>query len=290
IALAGPAVSGALAAGCGLLAGAAAAAGAADLATATLAWLALTNAILAGFNLLPAFPLDGGRVYQALQWRRSGSYVDATRKAAALGRVVANGLIALGVVEIALGAAGSGLWMLMIGWFVRAAGRAEADTAEARAVFGDRPVSSIMTPRPVTAPAAISVAELVERYVLGARHSAYPVVDADGAPVGLVTLEHVRRIPVDERARRRVDEAAAPLRAVLVVGPDDSAAELSMLLSRAPGGRALVVAEGRVVGIVTARDVLGAWAAGAGSATGPAGPVAADGAPPMSDVSAKLGR
>ncbi len=232
--------------------------GASELVVAALWWLAVVNLLLAGFNLLPAFPLDGGRVYRAWRWRRSGDELVATRRAVALSRTISFVLMGIGALEFLLGGLLSGLWLVLIGWFVRAAGEGEAAAVEARAALGARTVATVMTPDPTCVEGGSTVAELLESWVLGTRFTSFPVRGASGAIIGLVTLDQVRAVPGDVRGTVTVDRIAVPIADVLVAIPGDLAADLAVELPAAPGRRALVFDDGRLVGIVSGRDLLAA--------------------------------
>ncbi|MBV8305288.1 MAG: site-2 protease family protein [Acidimicrobiia bacterium] len=151
IAIAGPATSIALAAMFFLLSRVVGAGHPASLPAAVLGWLGWLNGILAAFNLIPAFPLDGGRVLRALLWRRTGDKRRATSVAATWGRIVGFGFIALGVAGFALGGAGvNGVWLALIGWFLISASRAEA-----------------MASAPAAAPAHVEAADVPETHITG---------------------------------------------------------------------------------------------------------------------------
>ncbi len=258
VAVAGPLASIGLAFGAGAAAVALDALDASDLVVAALWWLAVVNGLLAGFNLLPAFPLDGGRVYRALRWRRSGDELDATRRAVALGRTISLVLMAVGAAEFLLGGLLSGLWLVLIGWFVRAAGDGEAAAVEARAALGERTVAKVMTADPTCVDGSSTVADLLEHWVLGTRHTAFPVRGPTGAVTGLVTLDQVRAVPSGLRHEVTVDRIAVPLADVLLAVPGDLAADIATELPASPGHRALVFDGDRLVGLVTGRDLLAA--------------------------------
>ena len=218
-------------------------------------WLALINLLLGLFNLLPGAPLDGGRVLRAYLWRRYGDSVRAGVGAARAGRVLAFILIALGLVEFLAGAMVSGVWLAFIGWFIFAASREEeAQVITRQAIAGVR-VADVMTADPHTAPADITVEDFIQRYVLGDRHSAYPVADRDGSIIGLITLAQLRGVAPSQRAATLVREAAMPLPQVPKAAPDEPLTALLERQGSHGGNRALVVDGGRVVGIVTASDL-----------------------------------
>ncbi|BBZ68961.1 site-2 protease family protein [Mycobacterium paraseoulense] len=256
IAIAGPATSLALAALFGGLVAALPTLGAAPIVVGVASWLAGINLLLGLFNLLPGAPLDGGRVLRAFLWRRHGDSVRASIGAAHAGRVVAFILIGLGLAEFLLGGLVGGVWLAFIGWFIFAASREEETRISTRQMFSGVRVADAMTARPHTAPGWITVDDFVQRYVLGDRHSAYPVVDRNGSVSGLITLRQLRDVAPGRRATTTVGEIAQPLHEVPSGAPQEP---LTALLERmAPAGprsRALVFEGGQVVGIVTPTDV-----------------------------------
>lgn len=256
IAIAGPATSLALAAIFGGLVTVLRMLGAAPIAVGVASWLAGINLLLGLFNLLPGAPLDGGRVLRAVLWRRHGDSVRASIGAARAGRVVAFILIGLGLAEFLLGGVVGGVWLAFIGWFIFAASREEETRISTQQMFSGVRVADAMTARPHTAPGWITVDDFVQRYVLGDRHSAYPVVDQSGAIAGLITLRQLRDVAPERRATTTVGEVAQPLQDVPSGAPQEP---LTTLLERmAPAGprsRALVFDGGQVVGIVTPTDV-----------------------------------
>ncbi|OBF75050.1 zinc metalloprotease [Mycobacterium sp. 852002-51613_SCH5001154] len=256
IAIAGPATSLALAAAFGGLVAALHTVRAAPIVIGVASWLAVINLLLGLFNLLPGAPLDGGRVLRAILWRRHGDSVRASIGAAHAGRVVAFILIGLGLAEFLFGGVVGGVWLAFIGWFIFAASREEETRLSTQQMFSGVRVADAMTAGPHTAPGWITVDDFVQRYVLGDRHSAYPVVDRSGAITGLITLRRLREVAPGQRATVTVGEVAQPLQEVPSGAPQEP---LTALLERmAPAGprsRALVFDGAQVVGIVTPTDV-----------------------------------
>jgi Zn-dependent protease len=221
-----------------------------------LAWLGLMNVALAVFNLLPAYPLDGGRVLRAAVWARTGSRARATVVAATWGIWCGNVLVALGALLALWAAALSGVWLALLGWIVRSLARSERDRAELGGLLGGVRVGDVMTPDPVTVPADLSVDELVRHYVTLYRCSAFPVTSPDGTLAGLVALSRLRHVPASLRATTPVGSLAVPLDRVVTARPDDTLAQLLGRVTSGSGRRALVLDEdGRLVGIVTAHDI-----------------------------------
>lgn len=255
IAVSGPAMSLMLAA---VFAGAAAGLRmieSADIVVAVAWWLAGINCILGLFNLLPGAPLDGGRILRAYLWRRHGDEVRAAVGAARAGRVVACVLVGLGLLEFLTGSVVGGVWMAFLGWFLFTAARAEEAWILTRRSLAGVSVADVMTAEPHTAPGWISVAEFIERYLLGDRHSAYPVNNADGSITGLITLTELRGVAPDQRATTLVRDAAVPRDQVPVADPHEPFMALLERMARTGSKRALVVDSGRVIGIVTASDI-----------------------------------
>jgi CBS domain-containing protein len=229
--------------------------GSADIVVAVAWWLAGINLILGLFNLLPGAPLDGGRILRAYLWRRHGDRVRAAVGAARAGRVVAYVLMGLGLFEFLAGSAVSGVWMVFIGWFLFTAARDEETWVLTRQSLAGVSVADVMTADPHTAPGWISVEEFIQRYLLGDRHSAYPVTDSDGSITGLITLTQLRDIAPGARATTLVRDAAIPREQVPVADPREPFMALLERLARIGGKRALVTDSGRVVGIVTTSDI-----------------------------------
>jgi Zn-dependent protease/CBS domain-containing protein len=256
IAVTGPAVSLAIAALAGAGAAATHALGAPGLLVAALAWLATINVVLGVFNLMPAAPLDGGRVLRALLWRHRGDHLSATISASNAGRVFGMVLIGLGVLQAAAGAAGAGLWMAFLGWFLLSAARAEQTHAVLVEALADVPVRRIMGSPPITVSEDLTLQRLVDEVVMEHHCSSFPTTDATGAVTGLVTLSRVRSVPRDRRSTTTVRQIATPLADVVQVRPQDPTPDLLTRLAASGDGRALVFDEGQLVGIVSPTDVV----------------------------------
>ena len=256
IATAGPAVSVTAALVFGVAAVAVDGAGGPDLPLAMFAWLALINGMLAVFNLVPAAPLDGGRILHAVVWGATHERHRATRVATSAGRVFGYGLIGLGIVTAASGYLG-GAWLALVGWFVLSAAGAEATHALLQGALAGVRVRDVMTSHPVVVPADHAIDVLLEDAFLRHHCSSFPVVDHDGGVVGLLTLRRVRRIPADDRSLHAARDVAIPLERLAVVGPDDLLVEVleHMDPDAAGDGRMLVFDAGHLVGIVSPSDV-----------------------------------
>ena len=258
IALAGPAVSLVL----GLLfAGVALGLSLPESVDGVAAWLGYVNLLLLGFNLLPAFPLDGGRVLFAISWAISGSQGRATSVAVAVSRVAALGMIALGVLLVLGGGATGGIWLAFIGWFLLQSARAEAEQRKAEQLLGGLRVRDLMTPDPVVVPDDMLLSEFVDDVVWRARATTYPVVE-DGAPVGLLPFAAVAEVPRAEWDETHVSERMLPLEEVPVVSPDERGADVLPEIAGSGVRRALVVSNGKLEGILSITDLMRALEVG----------------------------
>jgi Zn-dependent protease len=250
-ALAGPAVTLAIAALFGAVA-LALPASSPDALRAVVDYQLFINAAILLFNLLPAFPLDGGRVARALLWRWRGDLRRATATAASIGRSLGYGMIALGLLGTAAGAVG-GIWFALVGLFVVVAAKAEEGGLRVREAFEGREAGRFMSYPAVTVPAGISVAEAVEEFFVRYRYTAFPVVEAKG-PVGLIDVEAVEGVPADRRRRTAVGEVAESDPELVVDESQDVAALLQRPVFQRVG-RAVVVTSTGELGVLSITDV-----------------------------------
>jgi Zn-dependent protease/CBS domain-containing protein len=252
----GPLVSLALGAGFGALTLIAAGLGIGGLPLAVLGWLALINVILAVFNLVPATPLDGGRLLRAWLWKRRGDRLSAVVSAARAGRAFGFGLVGLGLVSLLVLPGLGGLWFVLIGWFIANAAGAEEQYAVANESLAGLRAHDVMTADPITVPAGLSVAQLLDQYALRHRCSAFPVLGPDGRLLGLVTLNQVRELAPDRRGATSIDRIARPAAEVPWVEAQKQLPAVLDLMRDAADGRVLVHdGTGRLVGIISPTDV-----------------------------------
>ncbi|MFP5364337.1 MAG: site-2 protease family protein [Thermoleophilia bacterium] len=251
-ALAGPAVTALLLVAAGALR-LALGAGAADWLRALVEYGVFVNAAILAFNLLPAFPLDGGRVLRALLWQRSGDYARATAIAARGGRTFGIVLIALGA-GLALQGLASGLWLAIVGGFLVIASGAEASEARRHEAFAATTVAEIMSAPPVSLPAGLAL-DAAAREFEDLLFGAFPIIDEDGRAVGILTLDEVRGVTPAARVGVAARQVASRDPELLV----DGALAVDALLSRpafARVGRAIVVdTADRPVGVVSVSDL-----------------------------------
>jgi len=219
-------------------------------------YLSSINAILALFNLIPAFPLDGGRALRAFLWSRKNDLRWATNVSSKIGGAFGFALIIIGFINVLRGNFIGGMWWFLIGMFLRQAAGASFMQVLAKNVFGGEPVSRFMTPDPETVSPSISVEVLIEDHIYRTHHQCYPVVE-DGRPIGCVGTREVKEVPVDERSRTQVGRIMRALTDEIAIAPDFEAMEALSLMNRTSNSRLLVVEQGRLIGIVTLKDMLG---------------------------------
>ena len=213
----------------------------------------LVNASILGFNLLPAFPLDGGRVLRAGS-RRGESFDRATEVAAGVGRTLGVLLAAVGGAALALGVT-TGLWLVVIGVFLIASGGAEAAHARLHAAAARLQAAAMMSAPVISIPDGLSVQEAAESFFLPYRYTAFAVIDAGAALLGIVTIAAAEAVPVGERISTCVGEITERDPDV-VVAEDFDIADLLDREAFARVGRAVVVdRQGSPVGLVSVTDV-----------------------------------
>ena len=222
----------------------------APLWTAMLRYLAYINVALAVFNLLPGFPLDGGRILRGILWRRSGDLRTATAQAADWGRGIAFGLMALGVLEIFSGALIGGLWLIFIGMFLRGAARASYHGVVVEQALRGAKVRDLMITDPVMIPGDLTVEQAIEEQFLRHGFGGFPVGHR-GEIEGIVSLAQLRHCPRDERAVRTVREIMRPAAEVLKISANASISDALRQIVASDSGRLLVIEGDRVVGLLT---------------------------------------
>jgi Zn-dependent protease len=267
VAIVGPAISLALAVGFGAAAAGLAVLGAPTLAVAAAGWLAVGNVALAVFNLIPAAPLDGGRVLRALLWRHHGNRTRAAVTAATAGQVAGGVLMAYGLFGFFTGWGVGSLWTVLIGWFLVGAARQEREQTVVRDGLAGLRVGDVMTPARALAPAWFTVDAFLRDHVAawrpGGAPTALPLRSFEGQPAGVVTVAALESVPPSQRHVVRAGDVAVPAWAVAVTRPDEP---VSRLVGRLRGGSgiAVVLVAGELVGVVTRDDIARAVGQGLG--------------------------
>jgi Zn-dependent protease len=226
-----------------------------ELPAAVLLWLGWANLLLAAFNLLPAIPLDGGRVVLAALWWRTGQRDRAELAADRAGQVLGLLLVTVGWFTALRGSAG-GLWLAAIGLFVALAAGAERQRAVLRVALRGVRVADAMSSPVFTAPDWLTVDRFVQDHATRAHHSAVPLVDVDGRPSGIVTMRHIALLPAERRTTVRVRDLATPLAQCTTAAPDEYLNDVLDRVRTQAGLRILAMEDGRLTGIVTPHDLM----------------------------------
>jgi Zn-dependent protease/predicted transcriptional regulator len=222
--------------------------------SALVEYQAYVNGAILVLNMLPAFPLDGGRVLRSRLWRRSGCLQPATEKAAAIGRGFGYVMIGLGALEFLAGAP-TGLWLALIGFFITMAAGQEAAGAKVQAALSGIHARELMSSPAVTIPGDTAVTAAMRDYFVAYHYTSFPVVDELGRALGLLTLAQMQS-PTATRGRVHSAEEMADRDSTLLVGEEEDVAQLLTRAAFARVGRAVVVdARGTPVGLVSVTDV-----------------------------------
>jgi Zn-dependent protease/predicted transcriptional regulator len=230
--------------------------------TTLLAWLGPINILLGIFNLIPGFPLDGGRILRSALWKATNDLRKATAWATGAGRVVGWLFIFAGVamafgVRLPFFGTGliSGLWLIFIGWFLNSAAASSYQQAVVRNLLGDVPVFRLMRLNVPTVAPSLPINRLVYDYVMGTDERAFPVMDGERL-LGLVCLEDIRKVPREAWEHTTVGEVMTDTGHLDVVNPSEDAGDALEKLTRRDVRQAPVVENGRLVGLLRRRDIL----------------------------------
>ena len=225
------------------------------------AWLGYINLTLAVFNLLPASPLDGGRVLHAALWRAKGDLAWATRIASEIGQGFGYLFIALGLAMFIFQGSFSGAWLAFIGWYLLQGARAEARyVATEQALEGLR-VRDLMVRDPVSVDADATIGRIMDDVAWSHRFTTYPVLDG-GRPVGLLTFASVAAVPRSDWDTRRVRDTMIPLDQVPLLTEDEKAVDALAELATPGANRGLVVDNGHLAGLLSITDLARAFEVG----------------------------
>lgn len=222
---------------------------------AIASYLALVNFVLAIFNILPGFPLDGGRVLRSIAWKKSGSFRTATRVASSVGVAFGVILMIAGVGLILLGYIINGIWFAFIGWFLSGAARGEADNLKLETILGPLKARDIMSGDFATVPPHLSLQLIVDEFMVGQGHRAV-IVARDDAVFGIVSISDIRRHPRSDWDSTPAQTVMTPRERVVTVPVDCPALEVLELIAQKGLNQVPVLEEGRMIGLVTRRELI----------------------------------
>jgi Zn-dependent protease len=220
-----------------------------------LAYLALINIILAGFNLVPAFPLDGGRVLRSILWGIKHNLKWATHVASTLGSLFGVLLIILGIANFMSGNFIGGLWYFLIGLFIRNASKMSYRQIIIRRALAGEPVEKFMKTEPVTVEPNLTLSELVRDYFYKFHYKMYPVVE-EGSVDGCITSKQVKQVPHNLWDSYKVKDLIQPCTKDNSVSAHTDAIKALSMMSNTGNSRLMVLDGGKLEGIVTLKDLL----------------------------------
>ena len=227
-----------------------------------LLWLGSVNILVGLFNLIPGFPLDGGRIVRSILWGITDNLQKATRWASWLGQAVAWTLILVGMsllfgIRIPILGTGfiNGIWLIFIGWFLRSAAAQSYRKVVIQDILEDIPVKRMMYSEVPVVPANISVDTLIDNYFMKSNNRAFVVFD-DGKMVGLVTMDDIRKVSPQTRKLKFVRDVMTPSQKMIVIAPEEEAAEAFQRLQSEDIRQLPVVQENKIVGLLRRKDII----------------------------------
>jgi Zn-dependent protease/CBS domain-containing protein len=220
-----------------------------------IGYLAFVNSLLGGFNLIPAFPLDGGRVLRAALWHWTQDLNRATRWASRAGSLFGLALILSGIFHIITGDFIVGIWWFILGLFLRTAAGTSYYQVVARTTLGGAAIRQFMTPNPETVSSDLALDALVEEHFYRSRHEMYPVMD-NARPIGCVHSKQIAGIPRDQWTQLRVRDILTPCSPENTIAADTDALAALSIMKRTGTSRLLVLDGDHLAGVVTLKDLL----------------------------------
>ncbi|MBU0686309.1 MAG: site-2 protease family protein [Candidatus Margulisbacteria bacterium] len=228
--------------------------GVASILVSMTYYLFIINLFVAIFNMIPGFPLDGGRVLRALIWKYTNNIRTATRIASNIGKGVAIALMGLGILQLFGGAFVAGVWLIFIGLFLMEAAQMSYKQLVFKKALVGMHVYDIMSQNVITAPSDLTITKLIDEYFFRFRHASFPVIEDDKI-IGVVTLHDIKEIPKEKWSSTIAGAAMRPLSARLTTSSHSTVASALQLLATNGLGRALVMEDGKLLGIVSQKDI-----------------------------------
>lgn len=223
--------------------------------TGVVHYFAWMNALLAGFNLLPAFPLDGGRVLRSILWAVKKDFRWATRLSSGIGSTFGFIMVALGLLSVLRGDLLGGIWWSLIGLFLQNSAKMSYRQIVVRKALEGERVRRFMVADPLTVAPSITVQQLVEDYIYKYHFKMFPVVDRDKL-VGCITTKQLQEIPSEEWGKKTVGELTTQCSTENTIAPEADAMEALSKMSRTGLSRLIVIDHGQMAGVITLKDML----------------------------------
>jgi Zn-dependent protease/predicted transcriptional regulator len=223
------------------------------VARALFSYLSELNLVLGAFNLIPGFPMDGGRVLRAFLWKRSGDFFSATRRASRYGQTISLFLILFGLFSLFAGFPGA-IWLMLIGWFLYSASQSSYRQAGLQETLVGIKVKDIMVRNIVTMPSDLSLDIAVNEYFLRYGYGGFPVMD-NGEFLGFVSLKEIKNVPKTEWHDVRVSDVVDPFRNDWEVSMNDDAMKALELMLNEDRGRLAVMEHGKMIGLITRNGI-----------------------------------
>jgi len=220
-----------------------------------LVYLGWLNIILAGFNMVPAFPLDGGRVLRSILWAIKGNLRWATRISSGLGAGFGLLLMILGVISFIGGNFIGGLWYFLIGMFIRGASQMSYRQLLVKNALTGEPISRFMVTEAVTVPPSITVSDLIEDYFYSYHYKMFPVTE-DGMLKGCVTAKQIKELPKEQWSTHKVSEIVQPCSEKNTISPDADAMKALSLMNSTGNSRLMIVKANKLLGVISLKDML----------------------------------
>lgn len=255
VAIAGPIVSVIIAIGMYLLSASGQQLGWPIMITGVASYLALINAVIVGFNLVPAFPLDGGRMFRAILWWWKDNLEWATRIATQLGSAFGFALIFLGILSFITGNLFIGLWWMILGLFLHQAATYSRAQFYIKQELQNEKINKFMSKNPISVSPDLSIKSFIDQYVYQSHHHLYPVTE-NGKLLGYISLKEVKTIASAEWENTSVNKVIIPLSKIHTVSPNASVLEALNLFHQTDTTTLLVVENEQLVGILTAQDIF----------------------------------
>lgn len=211
------------------------------------------NLILAIFNLIPGFPMDGGRVLRAFIWSRKNDYLYATQKASKWGQRIAILFMIFGIFSLLLGIP-TGFWLILIGWFLYSAAYGSYQQSTLQALLENLKIKDIMVKDLVTVSPEINIEKLINEYFLRYGYTSFPVL-SEGKYLGIITLRDIKNIPEKDRAQREVSEFYSRHKKEWEVNPEDYVFNALEKMIKNDVGRLIILKDGKLIGMITRNGI-----------------------------------